>query len=212
MNGDWKGTEKTKLEELDFDVMSEDDDPTDVDWHEPGTGEPGRENAEPPEPVEVAEANHKVLRAMRQLETSFYPDASDFVSRHAASGSQQAGREEGQAAFEFKDWGTYSNFDTLACLSMLDRLQLGPEELALAALKVPDPAHLKPEQYKDVFTTPTTFREAWDHPDAFQKKYWRQAIKKEFSKMAERQVWRKVRRSDIPSNRRLIKCMWVFDI
>jgi hypothetical protein len=52
MYGDWKGTEKTKLEKLDFNVMSEDDDPTDVDRHEPGTGEPGRDNAAPPEPVE----------------------------------------------------------------------------------------------------------------------------------------------------------------
>ena len=174
-------------------------------------------NLQPEEPVDAppaaaAEANPRVVRAMRQLEASFNPDATDFVSRHAASGNQQAGRETGQAALVFNDWGTYSNFDSLACLTMLDRLQLGPDELALAAMMDPDPKQIKPEQYKDVFSVPTNFREAWDHPDPFQRNLWRDAIKKEFSKMNERQVWRKIKRSDIPSNRRLIKCKWVFDI
>ena len=27
---------------------------------------------------------------------------------------------------------------------------------------------IKPEQFKDVFTTPVSFQEAWGHPDPFQ--------------------------------------------
>jgi hypothetical protein len=97
---------------------------------------------------------------MRELEASFNPEASDFVTCHTGSDSQQAGRENGQAAFQFNNWGWGGNFDTLACLTMLDRLQLGPDDLALAALKTPDPQHIKPEQYKDVFTNPVNFQEA----------------------------------------------------
>jgi len=34
------------------------------------------------------------------------------------------------------------------------------------------------EQYKDYFTVPETFDEAWNHPCPFQRKLWRDAIKK----------------------------------
>jgi hypothetical protein len=76
---------------------------------------------------------------------------------------------------------------------MLDRLQLGPDDLALAALKAPDPQHIKPEQYKDAFTNPVNFQEAYNHPESFQRNHWRVAIKKEFSKINERKVWRKLK-------------------
>ena len=32
------------------------------------------------------------------------------------------------------------------------------------------PEGLKPEQYKDVYMAPRSFQEAWNHPDAFQRK------------------------------------------
>jgi hypothetical protein len=138
------------------------------------------------------------------LRVSFNPDATDFVARHSAEG-QPAGRENEQAAINCSD---FSSFDSLACLTMLDRLQLGPEELALTAI----PEQLKPEQYKDVFNVPLTFDEAWDHPDPFQRGLWREAINTEFSKMDDRKVRMKKKKCDIPQGRRLIKCKWVFDI
>jgi hypothetical protein len=58
----------------------------------------------------------------------------------------------------------------------------------LAALKNPDAQHIKPEQYKDAFTNPVNFQEAYNHADPFQRNHWREAIKKEFSKMNERKV------------------------
>jgi len=68
------------------------------------------------------------------------------------------------------------------------------------------------EQYKDYFTVPETFNEAWNHPCPFQRKLWRNAIQKELDKMESNKVYRKCTKSDLPAGRRPIKCKWVFDI
>ena len=88
----------------------------------------------PPEP----DPDARVLRAMRQLKISFNPDATDFVDRHTAV-DQPAGRDGEQAAINCDD---INSFDLLACLTMLDRLQLGSTEFAMTA-QGPD---IKPEQ------------------------------------------------------------------
>ncbi len=46
-------------------------------------------------------------------------------------------------------------------------------------------------EYKE----PTTFQEAWNHPDKFQQKKWREAIRKEFLDMIKQGVWRKTTRN-----------------
>ena len=57
---------------------------------------------------------------------------------------------------------------------------------------------------------PSTFQEAWNHPDENERMMWRQAIRKEFKCMIRRGVWRHVKRNDVPENRRLVGCVWVF--
>ena len=59
---------------------------------------------------------------------------------------------------------------------------------------------------------PETFREAYDHPDEKLRKKWRDGIKKEFKDMINRGVWRNIKRSEVPKNRRCIKSRWVFDV
>ena len=59
---------------------------------------------------------------------------------------------------------------------------------------------------------PTSFREAWDHPEVIQRHKWREAIRKEFHGMNQRKVWRKIKRRDIPPDRRCVKHKWVFKI
>jgi hypothetical protein len=61
----------------------------------------------------------------------------------------------------------------------------------------------------DIICEPKTFEEAWNHPDAINKKGWREAIKKEFSDMKSRKVWQKVKKNIIP-HKRLIGNKWVF--
>ena len=68
------------------------------------------------------------------------------------------------------------------------------------------------EQYKDYFTVPETWNEAWNHPCPFQRKLWRDAIQKELEKMESNKVYRKCNKSDLPAGRKPIKCKWVFDI
>ena len=56
----------------------------------------------------------------------------------------------------------------------------------------------------------TNFEEAWEHPNISERKYWREAIRKEFNDMIKRQVWRETDIDQIASNRRLIGSKWVF--
>jgi len=60
--------------------------------------------------------------------------------------------------------------------------------------------------------TPATFQEAWHHPCAKFRDRFREAIRKEFRDMNNRRVWRKMKRSEVPKGRRLVKHKWVFDI
>ena len=57
---------------------------------------------------------------------------------------------------------------------------------------------------------PTTFQEAWHHPNKKEREKWREAIRKEFRAQINKGVFRKKNRSDVPSNKRCIKCKWVF--
>ena len=58
---------------------------------------------------------------------------------------------------------------------------------------------------------PTSFKEAWDHPDAGERQVWREAIRKEFRDMINKNVWRYAKLNRIPQNRRLIGNKWVFN-
>ena len=71
---------------------------------------------------------------------------------------------------------------------------------------------MDPTKYKDIFESPKNFDEAWNHPEPFQRKKWREAIQKEFRKMDDNGVWRKVKRSSIPEGRRCVKHKWVLEI
>ena len=57
---------------------------------------------------------------------------------------------------------------------------------------------------------PLTFAEAWFHPDPHERKMWREAISKEFRDMKRRNVWKLILRKNVPKDRRLIGCKWVF--
>ena len=57
-----------------------------------------------------------------------------------------------------------------------------------------------------------TFSDAWDHPKVHDRLKWREAIVKEFKDMRGKGVWKKVKLSDIPKNKRLIGCRWVLKL
>jgi len=63
----------------------------------------------------------------------------------------------------------------------------------------------------DTYKNPHTLQGASNHPDEHERKMWREAIRKEFRDMIYNQkVWRHVKNKDIPDNKSLIGCKWVF--
>ena len=62
------------------------------------------------------------------------------------------------------------------------------------------------------YVNPISFQDAWWHPDPEERKKWREAIRKEMRDMIRRGVWRKVKRSTVPSERRVIGNRWVFKL
>ena len=57
---------------------------------------------------------------------------------------------------------------------------------------------------------PTSFEEAWYNADPREQEGWRSAIKKEFNDMKKMKVWRRIKKSEVPSERRIIGNKWVF--
>ena len=55
------------------------------------------------------------------------------------------------------------------------------------------------DAYTQQLIEPTTFQEAFNHPDHEQRMKWHAAIKKEFNDMNKRKVWCKVYHSFIPN-------------
>ncbi|KAL7554939.1 hypothetical protein ACHAWF_018502 [Thalassiosira exigua] len=73
-------------------------------------------------------------------------------------------------------------------------------------------AQSKPEEERQDYIEPKTFREAWDHSDPFQRKQWHWEIRKEFHDMIKRGVWGVIKRRGMPQNRRCVKSNWVFKV
>jgi hypothetical protein len=80
------------------------------------------------------------------------------------------------------------------------------------ALTAADFDYDDPSKFKSIFEVPRSFDDAWNHSDQFQRTRWRDAICNEFKKMNDKQVWRKVKRSTMPRDRRCVKHKWVFEI
>ena len=66
------------------------------------------------------------------------------------------------------------------------------------------------EKVEDYPEEPQSFQEAWHHPNLTDREGWRNAIRKEFSDMIKRGVWRRIKKREVPPNRRTIGSKWVF--
>ena len=72
--------------------------------------------------------------------------------------------------------------------------------------------NIEEQEKLDLPEEPNKFGEAWDHDDPKERMLWRAAIKKEFGDMESRQVWTKIKKSDMPADRRCVKNKWVFKL
>ena len=59
---------------------------------------------------------------------------------------------------------------------------------------------------------PNNFNEVWNHQCPSERGKWREAITKELFCMENKKVWRIIHNTDVPKDRRLIGCKWVFKI
>ena len=140
--------------------------------------------------------NHKVIREMRKLSTSYNPEANEIaqeqgrrLTRSSVNSDTESGRDSVVTEVDHTIMNEVAN-------------------LLIDVAKVANDVDDKTTQYVE----PKTFQEAWNHPDPVQRAKWREAIRKEFHDMLKRKVWRRVKKSSIPANRRCVKSKWVFKI
>ena len=151
-------------------------------------------------------SNKKVVRAMRNLESSFNPDAQKILE---ANQNNQEDSEDTSSDTNAEELETGRD-DSVAGR---DEAETDPNNelpnliIDLANIATTNSADLVPK-----YVEPKTFNEAWFHPDEYQRKMWREAISKEYRDMSTRVVWKLIQRSMIPRDRRLVKCKWVFKI
>ena len=58
----------------------------------------------------------------------------------------------------------------------------------------------------------SNFNEAWNHQCLNERRKWREAVTKELYCMENKNVWKNIHKMDVPNDRRLIGCKWVFKI
>jgi Reverse transcriptase (RNA-dependent DNA polymerase) len=87
-----------------------------------------------------------------------------------------------------------------------------PRDRFFSVISQRNPFNVPLTQLKDILLTPTTFKDAYYHSDAWCRHQWREATALELAKMQEHQVWHTVLKSYIPTDRKPIKNKWGFDI
>jgi hypothetical protein len=157
----------------------------------------------------------KALRELARLEGTFNPDAESLADRIRGTSSGPTPNDQDQVTTQDTQATPAAETASLAVtpFTLIDRFggDIGTffefeNEIGLSAVDI------DPSQYKDKFDIPQSFEEAWNHPDPFQRRMWREAINKEFRKMDERKVWRKIKRTEMEKGRRCVKHKWVLDI
>ena len=130
----------------------------------------------------------RVIRAARQLQASYNPLANE----NSGTIEPQTGRDT--------PYPTRAN----VAAGIVHEIQNYMMELPKKLIK----------NVKDSmkYIEPKMFKDAWNHPDPYQRDKWRIAINKEYGDMKSRKVWKKIKRIMIPSNRRCVKSKWVFKI
>ena len=211
MYGEWKGLEAIQSAEPpetdnDFEFIDPTEEPQDI--------EPGREIQSEFVDVESEEVNGpndgpilempavppKVARAMKKLGGFFNPEAQKITESVAQAKKdnevrleepdQAAGREEADVSAAVLIDRLSEDFDereTDYAFFVTEVLGQGPETEKVVS-KIKEFEKIPRSAWKDMFDNPTTYDEAWNHPDPWQRKKWREAITLEFKKMNDHKV------------------------
>ena len=223
--GVWKGITKQNVTNIDDDA-DEDEPFLDLSHEESGNLETGREEGTQVDRIEIVDPDDnpippKLASAMRKLGGFLSPAAQTITDRigattrsatkPAADPIDQPGREDTLNVLIDRFDEDFESIPDFAFLVAEVEKSLTPEQMKTGAMNETY-NKLSPAEYKHVFDVPAKFREAWDHPDPWQREKWRSGINAEFAKMNKNKVWRKEKRSNMPPGRRCVKHKWVFDI
>lgn len=150
------------------------------------------------DPIEGA--NQSALRELGKLQGTLNPEAQTLASKiKEMAGQDVETREEVELPV-----------DTAAsAFTLIDRFGGDIGSFAEYGFLAGD---IDPSKFKDRFENPKNYEEAWDHQDTFQREKWREAIELELSKMKEKGVWKKIKRTEMEEGRRCVKHKWVFEI
>ena len=195
--------------------------------------------AEAPKP---RSENAKLIRELSRLGTWYNEDAQEALKRAQAQGTEieniTTGRENesaterdiGSAAFDrvsnklFGDFAFFvrsANVEKKPATQKVVELPDDDDKLLELLTKATLGRNMNEEESSNLLrsvvgklkeTKPDTFQQAYNHPNLKMKELWRKSIKKEFHSMIVRQVWRKIKRRDMPRGRRCVKSKWVFDV
>ena len=174
--------------------------------------------------VETPQESDPVAQRMLEQLAGIQSPANDSIADRVRAmqatinaPQDQSGREEapGGGVEETKDdigllVSSYAMIDRFG--DNFDVLLSSEVAFKANAMLMEDYEKMDPSKYKEVFEKPENFKAAWDHEEPFQKEKWQEAITKELDKMKLRKVWRKIKRSQKPQNRRCVKHKWVFEI
>jgi hypothetical protein len=222
--GEWKGITRQNITNLDDD---DDDEPfLDISLDASRDIQTGSEPETAVDRIEVVDEDDnpiqpKLARALKKLSGFLSPEAQTITDRVRATTrsastpandpNDQSGREDTLNVLIDRFDEDFDTVPDFAFLVAEVEKTLTPEQMKTGAMKNTY-EKLSPAEYKYVFDVPAKFREAWDHPDPWQREKWRTGIRAEFAKMNKNQVWRKVKRTTMPHGRRCVKHKWVFDI
>ena len=196
--------------------LDDDDDDGSSDEERFGTNEVDGTEMNDPEPPDP-----KVIREMSRLNT--YYNSGETLSRTRSgrqfedeSESDDSDDEDSSDEDEVMHdvaamiWDRVESADEL--LGWMEQVEMALNVTDLKKYETMEKEKIPPTVYRDLFTAPNKFEEAWNHPDPWQRLKWRAAITKEFDKMESQKVWKVIKRSEMPKGRRCVKHKWVFEI
>ncbi|MGL4341755.1 MAG: reverse transcriptase domain-containing protein, partial [Lactococcus lactis] len=169
-----------------------------------------RADVEVEDEVIEPEYNDKQIRAIRKLEGFFNPEANQILDD---ARSLEQGREQEPDVLNLS-----LNLVKQDMIVSKDNSEFGmivSEDIKQEHVKTDgkiDYTNIHPTKYKDIFDSPKSFHEAWNHECPFQNVKWRGAITLELFKMKKQVVWKLMKRNLMEEGRKCIKFKWVFEI
>ena len=202
----------------------------------------GRVYDRPGNEQQVNALNPRVQAEMRRLGTTWYNPIPEVILNNEQPneplGREVAGNEEpnvenigegGLLAMDhlFADFAFYMRENDMGdvvsnkqAMELRDKLKQMHVLDAMEYLESKDndvPTKQRDELLREIVLSlkseiPKSYKEAWDHPDPKMRARWRNAFKKELDSMEKRDVWKVIKKSDMPKGRRCVKSKWVFDV